>query len=292
MSISPIGVYSSSSATASLPFKVGMPGAAMPSHIPSALAARRRIMYNYGIQVLDSDVKFSGAEVLVIEKVLKDVKKKKREHLIGVKEIVKNKEIMISLLKGALVHAGGAYVAEQKRVYIFDELPVSGIPEVLIHEIGHAVNHFNLSFGRFMDFVSKSGWNMTEVRRIFLKGNIYYQFGVNPIEVPADKWGSVWDRFSMNSLMKEQDVFGEFILQLPRKKDAPWDENPLESFAWTYEWFYDKPDVFKKIAYDAEQKGDPTLRMAYEFMEKEVFGERDVPEGPALSESAEGEIKT
>lgn len=272
MAISPIGAVGASPVYSSLSFKVGMPGEKPPVHNPEGISVRRRILNEFGIQVLDSDVRFSKAELLVIEKVLNDLKKKKRNHLIGVKDIVKNKELKIKLLKNALVHAGGAYVAEQKRVYLFDELPPEEIPEVLIHEIGHAVNHFNLSFARFMDFVKESGWNMKEMRRVFFNDNKLYQFGTKELDVPKDKWDNVWERFSLNSLTKEQDVFGEIFLDMPQKSNAPWDKNPLEKFAWAYEWFYNKNKAFKKIADRAyEETGDDTLKKAYEFMQNEVF---------------------
>jgi hypothetical protein len=280
MEISPIGAVSagrqamaSSPVSASPAFKIGMPGENMPVHMPEGIEVRQAILRDFGIQVLDSDVRFSKAELLVVEEVLKDIKKKKHRHLIGVKEIVKNKSIKVSLLKGALVHAGGGYVAEQKRVYIFDDLPPEMIPEVLVHEIGHAVNHFNLSFERFMEFIKENGWNMQEMRSVFFNDNKLYQFGIRKIDVPENKWGNLWDRFSMNSLAKEQDVFGEVILQLPGKSKDPWDKNPLEKFAWAYEWYYNKRDAFKQIADRSfEETGDQTLEKTYEFMEKEVFG--------------------
>lgn len=275
MEISRIGSVGASPVSSALPFRVGMPGEKAPVHAPAGIEVRQRIFRDFGIEVLDSDVKFSKADLLIIERVLKDLRKKKRNHLLGVKEIVRNKEIRIRLLNNALIHAGGAYVAEQKRIYLFDELPQEEIPEVLIHEIGHAVNHFNLSFERFMSFVKQSGWNMTEMRRVFFNDNRMYQFGVKPLQVPKDKWESVWDRFSLNSLSKEQDAYGEIFIKLPRKSDAPWDKNPLEKFAWAYEWFFDKRDKFKQIAEQAKEEGDPTLSETFEFMEKEVFGEED-----------------
>ncbi len=275
MSISAIGPYSTGAPSAALSFKVGMPGQKQPTHTVEGMSDRGRIYKDHGVKVLDSDVRFSRAELLVIEKVLNDLKKKKKQqHLLGVKEIVKNKSVRVRLLKNALVHAGGAYVAEQKRVYLFDDLSPEEIPEVLIHEIGHAVNHFNLSFARFMEFIQDTGWNMTEMRRVFFNDNKLYQFGIKPVEVPKEKWDSVWDRFSLNSLSKEQDVFGEILIELPKKSEAPWDKNPLEKFAWSYEWFYNKNKAFKKIAEKAyREKGDPSLKKAYEFMQNEVFEE-------------------
>lgn len=275
MSISSVGAYGANPASAALSFKVGMPGQKQPGHRVEGLADRGRIFREFGVQVLDSDVRFSRAELLVIEKVLNDLKKKKKKHLIGVREIVKNKSVRVRLLKNALIHAGGAYVAEQKRIYLFDDLPSEEIPEVLIHEIGHAVNHFNVSFARFMEFIQDTGWSMTEMRKVFFNDNRLYQFGVKPVDVPKEKWDTVWDRFSLNSLSKEQDVFGEILIDLPRKTDAPWDKNPLEKFAWSYEWFYNKNKAFKKIAEKAyQEKGDPSLIKAYEFMRNEVFGDQ------------------
>ncbi|MCX5749962.1 MAG: hypothetical protein NTZ10_06975 [Candidatus Saganbacteria bacterium] len=275
MEISRIGAVGASPVSSALPFKVGMPGEHIPVHTPAGMEIRQRIFRGFGIEVLDSDVRFSKAELIMIEKILLDLRKKKKNHLLGVKEIVKNKEMRVRLLNNALIHAGGAYVAEQKRIYLFDELPQEEIQEVLVHEIGHAVNHFNLSFERFMDFVRQSGWNMTEMRRVFFNSNRMYQFGVKPLEIPKDKWGNVWNRFSLNSLSKDQDTFGEIFLQLPRNTGAPWDKNPLEKFAWAYEWFYDKKDRFKLIAEKAKEEGDPTLSEAFKFMEKEVFSDEE-----------------
>ncbi|MEK7376730.1 MAG: hypothetical protein AABZ57_06180 [Candidatus Margulisiibacteriota bacterium] len=275
MEISRIGAYGASSVASSLPFKVGMPGRPQPQHIPEGIEVRRRVFKDFGIEILDSDVKFSKAELLVVEEILRDIKKRTKKHLIGVKEIVKNKAMRINLLKGAQVHAGGAYVAEQKRIYLFDDLPPEQIPEVLVHEVGHAVNYFNLSFERFMRFVQESGWNMTEMRRVFFNENRFYQFGARKMEVPRDKWEKVWNRFSLNSIAKEQDAFGEMYLTLDGKTKLPWDKNPLEKFAWAYEWYYGKNEAFKKIALEAQASGDETLEKTYEFMEKEVFSETD-----------------
>lgn len=276
MTIAGISAVGASPVYSTRPFNIGMPGEKPPAHIPEGVEIRRRVFKDFGIEILDSDVKFSGAELLVIEKVLNDLKKKKKNHLIGVKEIVKNKEIKIKLLNNALIHAGGAYVAEQKRIYLFDQIKQEEIPEVLVHEIGHAVNHFNVSFERFMTFVRESGWNMTEMRRVFFNDNKLYQFGTKQIDVPKDKWGTVWDRFSLNSLSREQDALGEIFISLPKKTKYPWDKNPLEKFAWAYEWFYNKKDAFQKIAEKAyEESGDETLEKAYEFMEKEVFADNN-----------------
>lgn len=273
MAISPVGNFTAQPPSAALSYKVGMPGQKLPQHTVEAIAERSRIFRDLGIKVLDSDVKFSKAEVLVIEKVLNDLKKKKKNHLIGVKEIVKNKSHRVRLLKNALIHAGGAYVAEQKRIYLFDDLSIEEIPEVLIHEIGHAVNHFNLSFSRFMEFIKNTGWDMIEMRPVFYNSNKMYQFGIKPVKIPKDRWHTVWDRFSLNSLSKDQDVFGEILLELPKKSSAPWDKNPLEKFAWAYEWFYNRNSAFKKLSEQLLfEKGDDTLKKAYDFMQNEVFG--------------------
>ena len=115
---------------------------------------------------------------------------------------------------------------------------------------------------------------MTEMRKTFFNGNKFYQFGIKKQDIPKEKWEDVWNRFSLNSLSQEQDVFGEILLKMPKKSQAPWDKNPLEKFAWAYEWYYNKNEAFKEIAERIqEETGDASLENAYEFMAKEVFGE-------------------
>lgn len=242
-----------------------------PVPIPEGMPIRNRVSSEFGIQLVDTDVKFIFAELLVIEEVLQDYKRRKRRHhLIGVKQIVKNRETRVRLMK-TLVHAGGAYDSDNKRVYLFDNLEIAEIPEVLTHEIGHAFNHFNLDFNKFMDFIASSGYDMVEFRKYFTQGNSYYQIATMKVEVPREKWEGVIDRFSMRSLAKSEDVFGEIILDLPRKSKQPWDQNPLEKFAWEYEWFIDKNDDFRMMAKVRAEEGDVTWLKDYEFLEKEVF---------------------
>lgn len=270
MEVSRIGAYGVSAPSRALPFKVGMPGEKPPEHIPAGMEVRRRIYKDYGIQVLDSDVKFSKPDLLIVEEVLREFKRRKRNHLFGVKEIIKNKEIKIRL-SNAQIHAGGAYSPEEKRIYLFDEINEKEIPEVLVHEIGHAVNYYSLPFEKFMEFVKDNGWRMTEMRPVYYNDNKYFQFGTKKIEVPGEKWDSVWNRFSLNSIAKEQDVFGQIFIDLPQKTNYPWDKNPLEKFAWAYEWFYNKKDAFEKIANAADKAGRKDLKKIYEFMDKKVF---------------------
>ncbi|MFH1709492.1 MAG: hypothetical protein ABH860_00285, partial [bacterium] len=162
--------------------------------IPEGVTIRKRVSKEFGIEMLDTDVKFLAPELLVVEEVLKRYNRKKRKHhLIGVKQIVKNKEARVRLLK-ALVHAGGAYDSDNKRVYLFDNLELKEIPEVLTHEIGHAVNHFNLEMTKFMEFIADSGYNMTEFRKYFAPGNRMYQIATMKIEVPKDRWQDMLDR--------------------------------------------------------------------------------------------------
>lgn len=96
--------------------------------IPEGMPIRKRVSSEFGIEILDTDVKFITPELLVIEDVLKKFKKRKqKQHLIGVKQVVKNKEGRIRLLK-TLVHAGGAYDSDNKRIYLFDNLTLKEIP--------------------------------------------------------------------------------------------------------------------------------------------------------------------
>ena len=239
--------------------------------VPDGIPIRKRVSAEFGIEVLDTDVKFTTPELLVIEEILKRFKRRKRRHhLIGVKQIVKNKEARVRLLK-ALVHAGGAYDSDNKRVYLFDELELKEIPEVLTHEIGHAVNHFNLEMAKFMEFIADSGYNMTEFRKYFAPGNRLYQIATKKIDVPKDKWQDLLDRFSLKSLARNEDVFGEIIVDDGKRRKQPWDENPLEKFAWVYEWFVDRNEEFKELAQKSAENGDKTWLRDYEFLQKEVF---------------------
>ena len=248
---------------------------ATPIPIPDGIILRKKIAKEYGIEVLDSDVKFSGAEVAVIAETLEEIKKMKKRHLIGVRQIIKNKEQRIRLLSGLRIDAGGAYDSDSKRVYIFDNVPMEDISEVLTHEIGHAVSHFNLEFEEFMDFVKDSGYNMMEFRKYFIPGNDMYNIGMKKMVVPKDRWEELLNRFSMKTLIKSQDMFGELILELNRKKRYPWDENPLEAFAWAYEWYVNRNPEFRNAAYRAAEHGDSTFLRDYEFMENKVFDEEE-----------------
>lgn len=273
MEIPRIGPQNINDVSSSLPYKIGMPGKSQPVHVPDALEIRRRIAREYGIRVLDSDVKFAGAEVAAIEETLREIKKKKKSHLIGVKEIVKNREYQVRLIKAIHVHAGGAYDASMKRVYIFDEVPPEDLPGVLIHEIGHAVNHFNLEFKKFMKFVKDSGYNMTEFRKFFIPGNRLYQIGAKMVGIPKEEWKNLWERFSMDSLAENRDVFGEIVLEPRRKPKFPWEKNPLEMFAWAYEWYIERNPEFQRLAKKAALAGDQSWLKEYEFLKEEVFEE-------------------
>jgi len=239
--------------------------------IPDGIPIRKRVYSEFGIEIMDTDVKFICTELLVIEEILKRFKKRKRRHhLIGVKQIVKNKEARIRLMK-TLVHAGGAYDSDNKRIYLFDNLETKEIPEVLTHEIGHAVNHFNLEFAKFLKFTADSGYNMTEFRKYFAPGNKMYQIATKKVDVPKDDWQKLLNRFTLKSLTRNEDVFGEIIVENGKRKKQPWDENPLEKFAWAYEWFVDKNKEFRDMAQKSEEEGDNTWKKDYEFLQKEVF---------------------
>lgn len=241
--------------------------------IPDGIPIRKRVSREYGIEILDTDVRFISAELMVIEDCLKEFKKRKRRHhLIGVKQIVKNKEGRVRLMK-TYVHAGGAYDSDNKRIYLFDNLTSREIPEVLTHEIGHAVNYFNLEFNKFMDFVADSGYNMLEFRKYFAEGNKHYQIAIKKVQVPREKWQTLTDRFSLKSLTRNEDIFGEMIVETSKRKKQPWDENPLEKFAWAYEWYVNKNEEFRHQALNSAEGGDSTWLNGYKFLANEVFKE-------------------
>ncbi|MBU1022423.1 MAG: hypothetical protein KKF07_07280 [Candidatus Margulisbacteria bacterium] len=267
------GLYNINSVSTGMPTVRQVQTEPPPQVVPSAVFLRKKIKRDYGIEVLDSDVKFNSEDVEVIANTLEEIKKLKKQHLIGVKRVIKNQKHRLTIKKALMVSAGGAYDADSKTVFIFDNVPPEGIPEVLTHEVGHAVSHFNMEFEKFMDFVKQSGYNMQEFRRYFIPGNNLHQFGLKKVKIEKDKWEDVLERFSMKTLAKGQDIFGEIILELSRRKRHPSDENPLESFAWAYEWYINQNEKFKEIAERAALGGDSSLLGRFEFMDEEVFSD-------------------
>jgi len=269
--ISPIGNMSIPQVGVTLPYRLGAVDQAKQVPIPDGMQIRKRVSKEFGIDIMDTDVKFSLAEVATIEETLKEIRRRNKAHLMGVRQIVKNKEGRVRLENARHVSAGGAYVPEQKRVYVFDNVLEKDIPEVVIHEVGHAVNYFNLEFSKFMQFIRDSGYNMVEFRKFFIPGNKLYQIGSKMVNVPKDGWSDLEERFSLNSLVENRDVFGEIVLKPKRKPLFPWDENPLERFAWAYEWFVMKSPEFQKLAERAAEKGDPTWMADFDFIKDEIF---------------------
>lgn len=272
MEINPIREYGVHNVGVTLPYRLGNVAQAKQVPIPEGMPIRKRVSRDFGIDIMDTDARFSIGEVATIEETLREIKRRKKAHLIGVKQIVRNKETRVRLEEAKHVSAGGAYVPDKKRVYIFDSVPEKEIPEVLTHEIGHAVNYFNLEFSKFMEFVADSGYNMVEFRRFFAPGNALHQFAAKMIEIPREKWRDVAERFSLNSMIENRDVFGEITLKPGRKPRFPWEENPLERFAWAYEWFVNKNVKFRKLAEAAALRGDSTWLADFEFIKDEVFG--------------------
>jgi hypothetical protein len=272
MSISQLGGgYNINNTQIGIPPRVMQRTAVPEMVVPDGYEIRKRIWEEVRIQVLDSDVKFTGAECQVIEETLKEIKKRKREHLIGVSQIIKNQERRARLLAGLHIHAGGAYDPENKRVLLFDNLKESDIPEVLTHEIGHAVSYYNMKFEDFMRFVEGSGYKMYEMRKYYVPGSQFFQIALKKVELPPEEWGKVMERFSMNTLTKNQDLFGEIIVELGRKKQHPWDENPLEQFAWAYEWYVNQNKEFLAKALQRAEVGNQAMLSDYVFLREEVF---------------------
>ena len=272
MEINPVREYGVHNVGVTLPYRLGNVANAKQVPIPEGMPIRKRVSKEFGIDIMDTDSRFTIGEVATIEETLKEIKRRKKKHLIGIKQIVKNKGARVRLEEARHISAGGAYVPEKKRVYIFDNVPEKEIPQVLTHEIGHAVNYFNVEFSKFMEFIKDSGYNMKEFRKYFAPGNELHQFAAKMIDVPKDDWDKLIDRFSLNSLVENRDVFGEILLEPKRKPRYPWEQNPLERFAWAYEWFVNKSKTFKKLAQEAARRGDDTWLADYEFIEDEVFG--------------------
>ena len=142
----------------------------------------------------------------------------------------------------------------------------------MTHEIGHAVSYFNLEFQEFMEFVKNSGFDMIEFRKYFVQQNSFHQIALKPVNIQKDQWDGLLDRFSMKSVAHNMDVFGEVVLKLRRNKSGPWDENPLETFAWNYEWFLNKKQAFERTAKRMARSGDKSYANNLTFMQEKVFG--------------------
>ena len=216
---------------APVPQKMGKPDEIEKQRSAAAIRIRKRIAKEFGIEVLDTDVRFAAAEVMAIEETLKEIRRKKESHLIGVRRIVKNRKGRIKLIASADLHAYGAYDPDHKTIFLFDNVTPEKVPEVVTHEIGHAVHYFNMEFQKFMEFVATCGYNMVEFRKFFIPGNKFYQIGAAPRQIPLAQWGALLNRFSMTSLSKNADVFGEIILQKGSSRRSgsspPWEANPL-----------------------------------------------------------------
>lgn len=247
---------------------------------PDALEIRQKIFKDYGIRVIDSDVKFNRGEVQVINETLDKIAQKYRQHLRGVKEIVKNKKQRVKLKK-KFIHAGGAYDEANRRVYLFDNLEdADELEKVLIHEIGHAVNYYNLLFAKFMEFVKINDWQAVEFRPVFNPDNEYYSFSLKKIMVPPEELGKVWPVFSLNSLAENRDTSGSIVLEARPSSTwmpGPWSKNPLEQFATLYELFMNERKTFKEFA-----RKDPIIAKDWNFFRKEVFA-KEVFSGEAFS---------
>lgn len=238
---------------------------------PDGLDVRLRVLEKYGVKIMDSDSRFSRGELVVIEDTLEKISKKEWSHLKGVKAIIKNRKSRLTLKK-RMIHAGGAYDENTRTIYLFDNLKSEeAIEKVLTHEIGHAVNYYNLLFEKFMEFVRINEWEITELRQTFDARNTYYNFVLKRKVIEPPSWANVWQYFTLNSLAERKDTSGElFLMPKPGSiwKDSVAQKNPLEQFATIYEMYLTEPAFLKAAAERSE-----IIRKDYNFFKREVFGE-------------------
>lgn len=238
---------------------------------PAGLDIRLKILEKYGIKIMDSDVRFSRGELVIIEETLEKIAKKEWSHLKGVKNIVKNRKSRVRLKK-RMIHANGAYDENTKSIYIFDNVATAEeLEKVITHEVGHAVNYYNLLFEKFMEFVRINDWEIAEFRQAFFPQNTLFNLGYKKKPLAQNEWRQIWQYFTLNTLAELKDTSGELFLSLKNKsvwENSVASKNPLEQFATIYEIYLTEPDYIKKAA-----ELNETIKKDYNFFKTEVFGE-------------------
>lgn len=270
MSIDGISGVRGSITGAALQFYTQVTPVQKPVVPPAGLDKRLKILEKYGISVMDSDVKFSRGELVIIEETLEKISKREWSHLKGVKKIIKNQKSRV-VLKKRQIHAEGAYDEASRTIYVFDNLKDEAeLEKVLTHEIGHAVNYYNLLFEKFMEFVRMNGWDIVEFRQTFDPANSLFNPVVQKKLIEPNQWRNLWNYFTLNSLAERKDTSGELLLE-PRV-DSVWknmaaSKNPLEQFATFYEIYLTDNEFLREAA-----RRNETIEKDYNFFEKEVFG--------------------
>ncbi len=211
-------------------------------NVPEALQFfAKEIEERFKIKVRNSDISFSEEELRLLTYVLGSLPK---EHLSGVKTIVKNKSIQLNMenmpesifAKRAHNRVYGAYDNITQRVLIFELDNPEQIVSVVKHEVGHAVHSNNMSFDEFFQFTLKSGWDVVHHEQTFLGDNNMYNIGMQRIKLSKEEAFAQKHNFDLDSMKSKQSKYGKYSLVPPVKKQHLYAySNPCETFAAYYE---------------------------------------------------------
>lgn len=201
----------------------------------------KEIEEKFKIKVFNSDIPFSEEELKLLSYTLSQLP---REHLKGVKTIVKNKGIQMNMdtmpesifAKRHQSRVYGAYDKTNQRILVFDLDKVDQIVPVVKHEIGHAVHTFNMTFDEFFQFTLKSGWDVVHYEQTFLNGNSIYNIGMQQIKLSKQEAYEQRHNFDLDSIKGKQSKYGKYFLVAPVDKQLLYAySNPCETFASYYE---------------------------------------------------------
>jgi hypothetical protein len=201
----------------------------------------KKIKSKYGVEVFNSDIPFTEEELKLIYHTLADIPP---EHLVGVKTIVKNRSLQLSMQEAPSSVFGktfkekvlGAYDKSNKRIFLFEMDNNSQLPTVLKHEIGHAVHSYNMTYEGFFDFALRSGWNVAYHEQQYIPGNALYNLGMRKVVLSREEAFELMSHFDWETLRQNKDRFNKYILVAPEgRQNNPAFKNPFETFACTYE---------------------------------------------------------
>jgi hypothetical protein len=211
-------------------------------NVPEALQAfAKEIKEKFGVAVHNSDIPFTQEE---LQNLIYTFSNLPKDHLKGVKTIVKNKSIQLNMemmpdsifAKKHNSRVYGAYDKHNQRILVFDLDSSDQIVPVVKHEVGHAVHTYNMSFDEFFLFSLKAGWDVVYYEQTFIPGNDMYNIGMQQIKLTKQEALEQKKHFDMDALKQKKGKYGKYSLIAPVEKQNLYAySNPCETFAAYYE---------------------------------------------------------